>query len=202
MSSRQRLTRDHWIATAFEFLLLEGPKAIRVDRLCQELGVTKGSFYWHFKDLAALKSAMLGHGRQVTRRDLIASATANKQSPRESVLQMFEAALARRTGDDAAAAASIAMRHWASADPAIRRDLADADNERLAFLTTQVRATGWTGAEARSRASFLYATLIGLQQLAIEPAQTPTNLAEIIDAILTPVEDPEGGRRAAGPANS
>jgi hypothetical protein len=61
----------------------------------------------------------------------------------------------------------------------------DADNERLAFLTTQMRAAGLTGAEARSRAAFVYAALIGMEQLAGEPALTPSNMAGIIDAALT-----------------
>ncbi|WP_299869446.1 TetR/AcrR family transcriptional regulator [uncultured Hoeflea sp.] len=186
MSGKQRMTRERWIATAFELLLLEGPKVIRVDRLCTELTLTKGSFYWHFKDLAALKSAMVSHWRQVTRSELISSATADGQSPRDLVLKLFEAASLRQPGDHAATMASIAIRHWAGADPAVRRDLADADNERLAFLTTQIRAAGWSGAEARSRASFLNAALIGLEQLAGEPAQTPTNLSGVIDAMLAP----------------
>lgn len=180
------MTRERWIATAFKLLLLEGPEVIRVDRLCTELKVTKGSFYWHFKDLDALKSAMVSHWRQVTRSELISSATAHGQSPRDLVLMLFETASLREPGDHAATAASIAIRHWAGADPAVRRDLADADNERLAFLTTQIRAAGWSGAEARSRASFLNAALIGLEQLAGEPAQTPTNLSGVIDAMLAP----------------
>ncbi|WP_058854876.1 TetR/AcrR family transcriptional regulator [Nocardia jinanensis] len=36
----------------------EGVGAIKIPRLCQELGVTKGSFYWHFDDIEQLMAAM------------------------------------------------------------------------------------------------------------------------------------------------
>jgi AcrR family transcriptional regulator len=191
MSGKQRLTREHWIKAAFQALLLDGPKAIRVDRLCSSLGVTKGSFYWHFEDLAALKNAMVSHWRLVARGDLIASATTDELTPRDLVIRLFEAAASRQPGDHSAAGASIALRHWAGADKSIQRELADADGERLAFLTTQVRAAGLTGAEARSRASFLYAALIGLEQLAGEPALTPVNIPGFIDAVFTNQAKPE-----------
>jgi AcrR family transcriptional regulator len=47
-----RLTVDDWVQAGFAILAEEGIKALKIDRLCRRLDVTKGSFYWHFTDIA------------------------------------------------------------------------------------------------------------------------------------------------------
>ncbi|MEQ8826695.1 MAG: hypothetical protein RIC82_02820, partial [Parvibaculum sp.] len=59
-------------------------------------------------------------------------------------------------------------------------------------LTTQIRAAGITGGAARSRAPILYAALIGMEQLAGEPALTPADMEGVIDAILRGDETASG----------
>ena len=53
-----RLSYEDWVNGALDLLAREGVTAIRIPRLCQDLGVTKGSFYWHFDDLEQLMAAM------------------------------------------------------------------------------------------------------------------------------------------------
>ena len=185
MTSQQRLASSDWITAAYRLLTADGPKAIRVDLLCRELGVTKGSFYWHFRDLAALKAAMVDHWQQVATHDLIESLTAAELSPRDLIVRLFTDVLNIPTRDYGGATAETAIRHWASGDTDVQAVVRDADAERLAFLALQLRAVGLPGAEARSRASFLYAALIGLEQLAAEPAMTPSNITGFVDAVLT-----------------
>ena len=55
---RARLGVSDWIAASMRLLVTEGPAALKISRLTDTLGVTKGSFYWHFADIAALKSAL------------------------------------------------------------------------------------------------------------------------------------------------
>ncbi|WP_459548695.1 TetR/AcrR family transcriptional regulator [Nocardia sp. X0981] len=56
--SSTRLSYDDWVDGALGLLAREGVGSIRIPRLCQELGVTKGSFYWHFDDIDQLTAAM------------------------------------------------------------------------------------------------------------------------------------------------
>jgi AcrR family transcriptional regulator len=51
------LSVDYWIQAGFAIIAEEGMQALKIDRLCQRLGVTKGSFYWHFDDMPAYRSA-------------------------------------------------------------------------------------------------------------------------------------------------
>ena len=63
----RRLSVDDWIQAGFALLAEGGPNALRVDRLCEQLGVTKGSFYWHFKNRGELLEALLEHwSREMT----------------------------------------------------------------------------------------------------------------------------------------
>lgn len=56
--SSTRLSYDDWVEGALRLLAREGVGSIKIPRLCRELGVTKGSFYWHFDDIDQLTAAM------------------------------------------------------------------------------------------------------------------------------------------------
>ena len=53
------LTREDWISGAWDMLGERGMDGVRVEPLARRLGVTKGSFYWHFKDRGELLEALL-----------------------------------------------------------------------------------------------------------------------------------------------
>ena len=53
-----RLKVDDWIDAGLELIAEEGLRSVKIDRLCSRLGVTKGSFYWHFSDLQGYFDAL------------------------------------------------------------------------------------------------------------------------------------------------
>ncbi|MGH8924716.1 MAG: TetR/AcrR family transcriptional regulator [Acidimicrobiia bacterium] len=59
--TRVRLNREAWITAALEIVASKGVEAVAVEPLAERLGVTKGSFYWHFRDRDELIAAALGH---------------------------------------------------------------------------------------------------------------------------------------------
>lgn len=191
MDSKQTLTPEDWIKAAFRLLTSTGPKAIRVDYLCRELGVTKGSFYWHFKDLAALRAAMVDHWRRIATQDVIASMTSSELAPRELFIRFIEKILSGPAQDYGGPMTEAAIRHWAAGEEAVQTVVRNADTERLAFLTLQMRGAGLSGPEARSRASLIYATLVGLKQLAGEPTLPRMDVAGFVDAMLRPASPAE-----------
>jgi deazaflavin-dependent oxidoreductase (nitroreductase family) len=58
-TTNSRLSADDWIQAGFAILTEEGTKALKLDRLCARLGVTKGSFYWQFTDMAGYRAALV-----------------------------------------------------------------------------------------------------------------------------------------------
>ena len=54
-----RLSADDWVRAALDTMVDEGIGGVKIQRLCDRLGVTKGSFYWHFADRDALVAAAL-----------------------------------------------------------------------------------------------------------------------------------------------
>ena len=47
-----RLSKEEWLARALEVLGRKGAGELTIESMARHLGVTKGSFYWHFKDRA------------------------------------------------------------------------------------------------------------------------------------------------------
>jgi AcrR family transcriptional regulator len=58
-SAGNRLSVDDWIQTGYAILAAEGMKALKIDRLCDQLGVAKGSFYWHFDGMPSYRTALI-----------------------------------------------------------------------------------------------------------------------------------------------
>jgi hypothetical protein len=54
-----RLAVEDWIQAGYAVLAEEGIKSLKVDRLCSRPRVTKGSFYWHFTDIASYRMALV-----------------------------------------------------------------------------------------------------------------------------------------------
>lgn len=149
---RGPLTPADWIARATELLVSEGIEAVRVDVLARRIGVTRGSFYWHFKDredllrhlLDAWRSAATGHSDG--RRPVLSDAM------RTMVLAPCWAAHARR-----AAGVELAIRGWARRDRKVRRAVAEVDQSRISCMAQILTVLGFSTAEAQDRAFALYA---------------------------------------------
>ncbi|MBR9990945.1 MAG: helix-turn-helix transcriptional regulator, partial [Gemmatimonadetes bacterium] len=42
--------REEWLSAAAQAMSDGGVEAVRVEAIARDLSITKGSFYWHFKD--------------------------------------------------------------------------------------------------------------------------------------------------------
>jgi AcrR family transcriptional regulator len=128
----QRLGRDDWMRAGRMALLTGGAAAVRVERLATDLGVTKGSFYWHFADRGALLEALLREWeeeRSVALRQL--PALRGPMAIRELMAFLAPRVVASERG---AVPSDAAMFAWASTDPAVARRVEIAEGERIALL--------------------------------------------------------------------
>lgn len=113
-TASSRLTMDDWIQAGYAILAEEGIKALKIDWLCSRLGVTKGSFCWHFTDMPGYRRALIeawGELRDDDRRHFGELAGA---PPRERLSQMMTSLVSPRHWT-----LERAMREWARTDDAV-----------------------------------------------------------------------------------
>lgn len=130
---KKRLDRDDWLRAGRRALLRGGHSAVRVETLAAQLKVTKGSFYWHFRDRAELLETILREWEAETV-ELVSRVGAHAD-PRAGVAWLLDE-VARRVvvserGDAPSDAAIFA---WSAVAPAVARRVARVEEERLAFF--------------------------------------------------------------------
>jgi AcrR family transcriptional regulator len=146
-----------WVKAGVSLLGRAGIDAVRVEPLAAKLGVTKGSFYWHFKDRDALHLAMLESWRSDTTRNVIARVEAESTGTRDRLKQLIGLA----TRNTALARLEIAIRAWAKTDQRAAAAVAEIDRQRVDYVTSLLRDLGIAEQTARLRAWILYLALIG-----------------------------------------
>jgi AcrR family transcriptional regulator len=170
-----------WIKAAGRRLASGGIAAVAVEPLARDLAVTKGSFYWHFHDRAALLKALLADWEAGSTEPLLRRLQSG-QGPRARLGR-----LAATVASEGAGALDPAIRAWARHDPAAAETVGRVDHARLAFIAGEFRALGFAPADAWTRARLFYLHLLGEHALAFEERGLPGRLAEAarVLALLT-----------------
>ncbi|UZN04030.1 TetR/AcrR family transcriptional regulator [Cellulomonas sp. S1-8] len=83
-----RVTREQWIDAAATAFHADGLAAVRVEAVARTLGVTKGSFYWHFDDRRALVDAVVARWETEQTEDVIAR-TGAEGTPADRLAALF-----------------------------------------------------------------------------------------------------------------
>lgn len=156
----QRLDETHWIEAALDLLAESGVDAVRVEPLARTLGVTKGSFYWHFKDRADLLSRMLAAWRRRATARIIERL--DQEPDRDAEWRLRRLADLPRDGARAERGANLelAIRLWAKRDAAAAAAIAEIDKQRLDYITQLMRRPDANPAEGGTRAFLFYAYLL------------------------------------------
>jgi AcrR family transcriptional regulator len=153
---------------------------VRVEPLAKALGITKGSFYWHFADRRALLDAMLSAWAQ-GRIAAIREHTALRGDPAVALRDVAD--LYTRNANLRGLAIELAIRALARTDAAAAKAVRSVDRERLKQVGDLFAALGWERAEAQARAVLFYSYLFG-QSLLDPQAVPPAARAGVIDALL------------------
>jgi AcrR family transcriptional regulator len=179
-SKATRLDAAAWIAAAFDALADGGIDAVRVEPLAKALGITKGSFYWHFADRRALLDAMLEAWMQ-GRVAAIREQAPLRGAPAAVLRQVAD--LYTRNANARGLAIELAIRALARADDGAAKAVRGVDRERLQQVGDLVAALGWARGEAQARAVLFYSYLFG--QSLLDPQAVPAAARDIaVDALL------------------
>ncbi len=166
------LSREAWVRAASNLIAQEGVPAVAVEPLALALGVTKGSFYWHFKNRDELIRAALEAWEQDQSVDVVSRYGGISDPLRRLRVLLFAAF------EDAENGKFFAALGVSSQDPRVQPFLRRATARRLAFGFEAFRALGLAEAEARERALLACAAYAGYFHLL---RTTPEAVAAVTD---------------------
>lgn len=154
--ARTSLTPEQWIEAATELLVDHGIDAVRVDVVAKILEVTRGSFYWHFRDRDDLLHSVLEAWRKATTEQIIERFESHQGTPEELFRDLLSLPFRGRSAARAARI-ELAIRAWARRDDMARRAVDEVDSRRISYIAQCFSAMGFPMVEARQRAFLLYA---------------------------------------------
>lgn len=176
-----KLGREDWIQAGLDVLSLAGIESVRVETIAKRLRISKGSFYWHFKNREDLLDAMLSSW-EARQSDWQASDEVGGLNPAESWAGLLEILSRPEYGR-----LDLAISSWAREDEMARRRVGEVEKRRLAHLTRIFREIGFPSRQAEQWAAVILLAYVGWTDRATrDPAflhsgpDLPTVLSRII----------------------
>lgn len=142
-ASLVRLERSDWVRAGTEILAAQGLEAVRVEELARKLHISKGSFYWHFRDRDDLLQAIL-ETWEADQADWNIDESERDRSPAERWAKLVE--LLSRSGYGRL---DVAMFSWAREDQRVARRVKEVEKKRIAYLARVFREIGFNASQAR-----------------------------------------------------
>jgi AcrR family transcriptional regulator len=166
-----QLSAQDWVDLGLKTLAKSGFTALKAEPLAKAMGVSRGSFYWHFADIGAFHAAILTRWREVATEQIIAAVEAAKnknrgEDPLAVLLKLtFRSKLVLEK----------AVRSWAANDARARAAVVTVDRRRLDYIESLLKQAGLADEVAQARAQILFWAFFGYalsdQQLAADRQQ-------------------------------
>lgn len=170
----KRLAAQDWTDFALKTLAREGFDALKADVLARKLGVSRGSFYWHFADLNDFHARVIEHWRQTSTEAVIADLE-RYESREERLEVLLRRALGHRN------ALEMRMRAWADNNAEAARAVRDMDRRRREYMERLLVDAGIAPTLATTRVQLLYWAYLGaaLSQSRLAGEQLDRIVAEL-----------------------
>jgi AcrR family transcriptional regulator len=149
------LQSQDWIRAASVRFSQDGVEAVRIELLARDLGVSKGSFYWHFRDREDLLNSVLAEWE----REEIAwlhEAFTYQRSPAARWAKFVE-----RAADPQRGRFEAALRGWARRDERVSTRVASIEKERAIHIAGVLREVGFTGEAADTWSELAHLVYLG-----------------------------------------
>ena len=178
-----RLTPEAWIQAGFRALARKGASALKAEALARDVGTTKGSFYWHFGDIADFKMQMLRHWEERAFDDIVSELDALPDPP-QRLRHLCALAVSFRDPAYGGAAGEPALRAWGREDGNVSEAVSRMDARRLAYLEVLCKDCGLLQPDA---AALLYAATLGYESLVdAAPEAAVRGMMTLLDALGLP----------------
>ncbi|WP_190818378.1 TetR/AcrR family transcriptional regulator [Saccharopolyspora pogona] len=188
------VTKQEWLDEGLAILAELGAPSITIDRLCQRLGMTKGSFYHHFQGMRGYRTALLEHFEaKCTTRLIDEVERGPSTTPRAKLDHLLDlvASAKHEHGPDL----DVGMRAWALQDEEAKQTQQRVDRTRFDYLRILTRGLGTDPQTAADIADLLYLTLIGAGHMV--PPTKPAELRRLFAQLIRfgTGENPRGDNR-------
>ena len=141
-----RLTREQWLKRSLGMLATTRGR-VRIDELVKSLGVTKGSFYWHFKDKADFVKSQLDYWDETSTRNVFEEMEIHRdEEPAMQLLALMKILNNKKYCDH-----DISIRNMAISDGTVATKVAQVDKMRLVYVTHLFSEIGFTGKDLEAR---------------------------------------------------
>lgn len=154
----EKLNKSTWLSEGLKIVESEGYARITVDNLCERLQRSKGSFYFHFKNIDGYVEALMDYWLEEYTLSIIRKVNALKQVKSRK-------RLADKLALDRSMKLGQSIRAWSYSNAIVKKRICEADRIRTEYLTELEIQDGKEQSHAKDIAMLTYAVFIGLQQL-------------------------------------
>jgi AcrR family transcriptional regulator len=173
-----QLSAQDWVDLGLKTLAKSGFTALKAEPLAKAMGVSRGSFYWHFADIGAFHAAILARWREVATEQIIAGVEAVRDNNRDE----DPLAVLLKLTFGSKLMLEKAVRSWAANDARARAAVVAVDRRRLDYIESLLKQAGLADEVARARAQILFWAFFGYA-LADQPL-TPDRQQAVLDELL------------------
>ncbi len=164
MAQRARLSADDWVTAALEVLVSDGISAVKVLPLAKRLGVTRGSFYWHFENHEALLNRLLEVWEETNSGSIIRAATL-EGSIVDRYVALMRCWLGMERFDPRL---EVAVRNWGRSNPELWQKLRATDERRVDACVEMLAAEVSDPVMRLHRARTIYFLQMGWYELEVD----------------------------------
>lgn len=176
----KRLSREDWLRGALELMSIAGVEGVRIVPLAERLGVTSGSFYWHFKNRRELHDALLNYWEREMTDAAIEAAKSFAGPPKERIWHLMQQVMA-----SGMARYDLAIWHWAQSDTAAQTVFQSALDKRFAFAAWMFREAGFSASQAEARGHMMVVYMMGESTLIPDAPDKRKKLLRLKYEIMT-----------------
>jgi len=159
---KDRLSKEEWLEHSLHTLAEQGFTALKADKLAKSLGVSRGSFYWHFKDLKDFHTQVLETLKAVMVDATIAELEGSELDAEGRLEQLITIAV---TGDPSL---SLAARAWGFNAPEVQPYVEEVDKVCLDYVVSLLEAKGFSKEVAKVKGRIIYAGYVGHTMLGVQ----------------------------------
>jgi len=177
-----RLQRDDWVNAAYAAFVQAGVSAVKADPLAKSLGVTRGSFYWHFKNVSELMQAVLNKWKTDQTDAVIAANEREGGAAAARLLRLLKFCAA----DDGAF--EMGIRNLMQTQPGIEAIVASIDETRIDYMADLMVEMGKSQETAAKLSPVIYAAWLGEYSGAVQRSadHRMANAEILFDFIVKP----------------